>query len=290
MRAELAELWRYRELLFTVVLRELRIRYKNSYLGFFWSILNPLLTVLVMTLVFKYVMGQQIKNYSAYILAAYLPYMFFQLSLLDSSQSVLSQITLLKKIYFPREILPIGSVLANFVHFLLAMLVFFVYLLIVWLLNPGDNPFRATVFYLPFIVLIQLALTMGLALIISAMNTFYEDVKYLVSVGLYLLFFLSPIVYFSEQVYYAGGIEDKYRNIVYVLYHLNPIAMLMTAYRKVMLDPQEVVMQRAGEAQTYPYLPLDWTLLGITALICIGTLIFGYHIFNRKKWQFVERP
>jgi ABC-type polysaccharide/polyol phosphate export permease len=290
MRAELRELWRYRELLWTTVVRELRIRYKNSYLGFLWSILNPLATVLVMTLVFKYVMGQQVKNYSAYILAAYLPYMFFQLSLMDSAQSILSQLTLLKKIYFPREILPIGSVLANFVHFLLALSVFFAYLLIVWLLNPGDNPFRATIVFLPVLVTMQLALTMGLALIISAFNTFYEDVKYMVSVGLYLLFFLSPIVYFSEQVANAPGIPPEYRNIVYFLYHLNPVAMLMTAYRKTMLDPQDVVMTREGASQTFAVLPLDWTLLGICAIVCFGTLLLGYWLFNRKKWLFVERP
>ena len=290
MREELRELWKYRELLLTVVLRELRIRYKNSYLGFFWSILNPLATVMVMTIVFKYVMGQQVQNYSAYVLAAYLPYMFFQLALLDSAQSIISQIPLLKKIYFPREILPIGSVLANFVHFLLAMVVFFVYLLFVWILNPGENPFRATVFYLPIIVLIQLALTMGLALAISAMNTFYEDVKYMVSVGLYLLLFLSPIMYFSEQVYYANGIPEDQRGLVYTIYHLNPIAMLMTAYRKVMLDPQEVTVSRDGAVLDYPYLPLDWGMVGVSAAISIGMLIFGYWLFNRKKWQFVERP
>lgn len=290
MRAELAELWRYRELLWTVVLRELRIRYKNSYLGFFWSILNPLVTVLVMTLVFKYVLGQQVKNYSAYVLAAYLPYMFFQLSLLDSSQSILSQITLLKKIYFPREILPIGSVLANFVHFLLAMLVFFAYLLFVWILNPGESPFRWTIAYLPFLVIMQLALTMGLALIISAMNTFYEDVKYMVSVGLYLLFFLCPIVYFSEQVLHASGLPNQSRVTVYTLYHLNPIAMLLTAYRKTMLAPQSVISERGGVKVDLGVLPLDWKLLGIAAAVCFATLVFGYHVFNRKKWQFVERP
>lgn len=290
MREELRELWRYRELLLTVVLRELRIRYKNSYLGFFWSILNPLATVFVMTVVFKYVMGQQVQNYSAYVLAAYIPYMFFQLALMDSAHSVVSQTPLLKKIYFPREILPIGSVLANFVHFLLAMLVFFVYLLVVWWLNPGDNPFRSSVFYLPIIVVMQLCLTMGLALIISALNTFYEDVKYMVGVGLYLLLFLSPIMYFSEQVYYAGGIPEGSRNLVYWLYNLNPIALLMTAYRKVMLDPQEVTMSRDGAVHDYPYLPLDWAMVGVCAAICLATLIFGYWLFNRKKWQFVERP
>ncbi len=290
MRGELKELWRYRELLLTFVVRELRIRYKNSFLGFFWSILNPLVTVLVMTLVFKYVMGQQVPNYSAYVLAAYLPYMFFQLSLMDSSQSILSQISLLKKIYFPREILPIGSVLANFTHFMLAMSVFFAYLLFVWIMNPGESPFRATVIWLPLLMLMQLSLTLGLALIISALNTFYEDVKYIVSVGLYLLFFLSPIVYFVEQVYNAPGIPEEHRGTVYFIYNLNPIAMLMTAYRKVMLDPQPIVMTRDGQTHEAGVLPLDPVLMTICAITCFGTLIFGYYLFNKKKWQFVERP
>jgi ABC-type polysaccharide/polyol phosphate export permease len=288
MRGELTELWRYRELLWSFVIRELRIRYKNSVLGFFWSVLNPLVTVLVMTLVFEYVMGQRVPNYSAYILAAYLPYMFFQLAVLDSAQSVLSQISLLKKIYFPREILPIGSVLANFIHFLLAMSVFFAYLLVIWLLHPGDNPFRATVIYLPFIVLLQLALTLGAALFISALNTFYEDVKYLVSVMLYLLLFLCPIMYFSEQVRYASGIPAEYRGTIYFLYHLNPVAMLMTAYRKVMLDPQNVPLPgKNGLAES---LPLDWTLMAICAAVCVAVMFAGYAFFNKKKWQFVERP
>jgi len=112
----------------------------------------------------------------------------------------------------------------------------------------------------------------------------------MVSVGLYLLLFLSPIMYFSEQVYYATGIPEEQRGIVYTLYHLNPIAMLMTAYRKVMLDPQEVTVSRDGAVLDYPYLPLDWTMVGVSAAVAIGTLVFGYWLFNKKKWQFVERP
>lgn len=290
MVSELKELWRYRELLWTFVIRELRIRYKNSFLGFFWSILNPLLTVLVMTVVFKFVMGQGIPNYSAYILAAYLPYIFFQVSLLDASQSVLSQIQLLKKIYFPREILPIGCVLANFLHFLLAMVIFFVYLFVLWALNPGESPFQISAIFLPILILIQFCLTLGIALIISALNTFYEDIKYLLSVGLYLLFFLCPIIYFSEQVYNAQGIPNDLRGTVYFLYHLNPVAMLMTAYRKILLAPQPVVMTRDGQTFDAGVLPLDWAMLLLTAVISVGVLVFGYSYFNRKKWQFVERP
>src|SRR5437762_12320126 len=103
MLSELKELWRFRELLFSMVQRELKIRYKNSFLGFLWSLLNPLLTVLVMTLVFKNVMQNQTPNLGAYILAAYLPYMFFQLCLMDSAQTIISNIQPKKKIYFPRE-------------------------------------------------------------------------------------------------------------------------------------------------------------------------------------------
>lgn len=290
MKEDLKELWRYRELLWTFVIRELRIRYKNSVLGFFWSLLNPLAIVLVMTVVFKFVMGQKVPNYSAYILAAYLPFMFFQLSLMDSSQSILMHLDLLKKIYFPREILPIGAVLANFIHFSLAMGVFFIYLLIVWMLNPGDPPFRISAIFLPALMFIQLCLTLGLALFVSALNTFYEDVKYILSVGLYLLFFLCPIVYFSEQVLHASAVPEESRSLVYVLYHLNPIAMLMTAYRKILLDPQPIPSFGESEPRLLPNLPLDGTLLFICVLTSVGCLLFGYAFFNDKKWKFVERP
>jgi ABC-type polysaccharide/polyol phosphate export permease len=117
VRELVRELWDYRELLRTLVIRELRVRYKNSALGFFWSLLNPLATVLVMTIVFKYVMGMRIANYSAYILAAYLPWTFFQFALLDSSQTILVYMQVIRKIYFPRVLLPLAAVLSNFIHF-----------------------------------------------------------------------------------------------------------------------------------------------------------------------------
>lgn len=268
-----------------MVERELRIRYKNSALGFFWSLLNPLITVLVMTVVFKYVMNNDTPNFSAYILAAYLPYLFFQLTLLDASQSVLVALPVVKKVYFPREILPLASVFSNFIHFLLAILVFFAYLLVVYLLDPRISPFSWTILLLPALLLINFALAAGLSLIVSALNTFYEDVKYIVSVLLYLLFFLSPIMYFSETVLYSGGLGGR-NQLIYFLYHLNPVAMLCTAYRKVLVPPQPV---QVGE-NFYPALPLDWGLLGITAAMSLAALIGGYAMFNRMKWRFVERP
>src|SRR5687767_4581183 len=109
MLAELKELWKFRELLVSMVQRELKIRYKNSALGFFWSLINPLVTVLVMTFVFKFIMANDTPSFSSYILAAYLPFMFFQLAIMDSAQSVLGALPLVRKIYFPREVLPLAQ-------------------------------------------------------------------------------------------------------------------------------------------------------------------------------------
>src|SRR5450759_2475028 len=105
---ELRELFRYRYLLSQLVVRDVKVRYKNSFLGFFWSLVNPLLQVATMTVVIKYVMRFPIHNYSAYLLVGYLPWMFFQMALLDSSQVVLLHRDLLRKVYFPREVLPLS--------------------------------------------------------------------------------------------------------------------------------------------------------------------------------------
>ena len=197
MLDELKELWRYRELLVTMVQRELKIRYKNSALGFFWSLLNPLVTVLVLSFVLSNFMYDEKgpKNISAYVLAAYLPFMFFQLCLMDSAQSILGAMPLIKKIYFPREILPLASVISNFIHFFLAMGVFFLYLLVNYLVHPGSWPFQFGTIYLPLLLLISFCLSLGFSFFISALNTFYEDVKYLVGIALWLMFFLTPNMY-----------------------------------------------------------------------------------------------
>lgn len=280
MLAELKELWKFRELLFSSISRELKVRYKNSVLGFMWSLINPLLTVLVMTLVFKVFLGLSVRNYTAYILAAYLPYLFFQSALMDAAQSVNGSLGLIKKIYFPREIIPLSIIIANFVHFAMAIGVFFLFLLTVWIVYPDISPFQITTLYLPVLLLIQFFLTAGIGLLISALNVFYEDVKYIVGVILYLLFFLCPIMYFSEMVHH------KTSAVMYFIYNLNPVAALCTGYRKVLLAPQPV---QTGEG-TFTSLPLDWTFIAIAGAISIISLVIGYAVFNRLKWKFVERP
>lgn len=264
--------------------REIRIRYKNSFFGFFWSLLNPLITIAVMTVVFKYLLGNPMPSFSAYILAGYLPYMFFQLAIMDSAQSVIGALPVVRKTYFPREILPLAPILSNFLHFILALGVFFVFRLVVWAFNPGAFPLTMNLLWLPLLLVIQLALTLGVGLIVSALNTFYEDVKYIVGVLLYLLFFVCPIMYFSETVANSPVVREN--GWIYTAYHANPIAMLCTAYRKILVPPSRVWV----DGQFVDPLPMDWGMLGLTAGLSVVVLVGGYALFNRLKSRFVERP
>ncbi len=286
MREELRELWRYRELLIVMVRRDLKIRYKNSALGVFWSFLAPLAQVGVMTFVFGTILNRGVENFSAYILAAYLPFTFFQFSVLDSAQSVLSQLPLVRKIYFPREILPLASVIANFLHLLIGFGIFFAYLLSAYLRDPRHVPFQATTIYLPILLLISLMLSTGLGLIVSALNTFYEDVKFIANMVLYLMIFLCPIMYLAEEVA-ATGLNQRSGYLLYKLYNLNPMAALATAYRKVLLAPVPVPV--SGNRIQDP-LPLDWSYVGVAAVFSFCLMVYGYWLFNRLKWRFVERP
>ncbi len=285
MRSELKELWSYRELLYVMVQRDLRIRYKNSALGIVWSFLNPLLQVLVMSFVFSTFLRIDVPNYTAYMLAAYLPFMFFQFSVLDSAQSVLAQAPLIKKIYFPREILPLATVIANFIHLMIGFGIFFGLLLLVYIRDPRVFPFQATTIYLPILLVISFMLATGAALIVSALNTFYEDVKYIVQVLMYLLMYLSPVIYFAEMVANSKLNKDS-GFLLYKLYNLNPIAALCTGFRKALLAPVDVPV--AGGIAKADVMP--WNYIGLSAITATIFLIFGYWLFNKLKWKFVERP
>jgi len=274
MLRDFAELWRYRELVLNLVIRDIKVRYKNSVLGFFWSLLNPLLQVATITVVFKFIMNVKIPNYSAYLLSAFLPWTFFQMSLLDSSMSILMHGDLVKKTYFPREVLPVSIVISNFVHFILAMMLFFVYLLVL------GTPILVTWLLLPFVVIIQLLLTLGISFFISCLNVFYEDIKYMMTVLLTVVFYCTPIIFLVEQIYYSDRIPMAYQGFILKFFYLNPLSMLMIAYRKLLLPPFNAV----GITD----LGLRWGYLGIAAFTSLIIFLAGYAFFNSKKWQFAE--
>ncbi len=285
MLKELKELWSYRELLYVMVQRDLRIRYKNSALGIVWSFLNPLLQVLTMSFVFSTFLRIQVPNYTAYMLSAYLPFMFFQYCVLDSAQSILAQAPLIKKIYFPREILPLATVIANFIHLLIGFVIFFGLLLIAYIRDPRVVPFQFDTIYLPVLLLIIFMLSTGVAFIISAMNTFYEDVKYIVQVLMYLLMYMCPIIYFAEMVA-NSHLNQQHNFLLYKLYNLNPIAALCHGFRKILLAPVDVPVG----SEVAKAMPTPWNYIGVAAVTSFVLMVFGYWFFNRLKWKFVERP
>jgi len=280
MLTELAELFKYRDLLTQLVVRDLKVRYKNSVLGFFWSLANPLVQVATITVVVKYVMRVEIPNYSAYLLVAYLPWTFFQMSLMDASQSVLEHHDLLKKVYFPREVLPLSMVIANLIHFLLALVVFFVYLLIL------GTPIVMTWWLLPVLVAIEFLLVSGIAFIISCLNVFYEDIKYIVSVLLNVFFYLTPVIYMSEMVY--TRLPEAHRNLFFTIYQLVPLNSIVMAFRKSLL-PAYVVPE--GKKMPFPFtdMPLNYEFLAVAAVVSLGIAVFGYAFFNSRKWSFAEQ-
>jgi lipopolysaccharide transport system permease protein len=288
MTEELRELWRFRELFFSMIQRELRIRYKNSVLGILWSFVNPLITTLVMWLVFGQLLANGIDSFFAYVLAALLPFTFFQSAILDSSQSILASLPVVKKIYLPRELLPLSIILSNFIHLLTGFAVFFLALLIIYATTGfGVNPFQATTWMLPILLLISLFFATGVGLLVCALNTFYEDVKYVANVVMYLLTFLCPIVYFHEQVADASLRANPW---LYRLYMMNPQAVLSICYRKALLAPVHVKVLRGDVPVELDASPFPWPWLAYTAVVSVLTLWYGYRTFNRMKWRFVERP
>lgn len=291
LREELRELGRYRELIGILVRREIRLRYKNSVLGFVWSLVPLVLQVIVLSVVVKFIFGVGPRNLAAYVLCAYLPWNFLQNGLLDSASSLLAQFGLLKKVYFPREIFPIAAVLGNGVHLLLALGVFFVYrygvttVLYGW---PGPPP--REILWLPVILVVNLLLVLGLSFFLAAWNVFHEDVKFIAQTVLNLAFFAMPVAWFTEQIFYSPRIARIHPHLGHALtivYNANPISWLISAYRQILLGPTDISQNPAHPIMTAPF---DYRYFALAILTSTLIALAGYHYFNARKWQFVERP
>jgi lipopolysaccharide transport system permease protein len=284
VRTDLAELWRFRGLLWQLVRRDLKVRYKNSRLGFLWSIAPPLMQVAVITFAFTRATDfARIPNYSAYVLVAMIPWTYFSTAILDSSQSILMMMGVIRKVYLPREVIPLSAAISNFIHFLMSWGVFFLY----WY-GFRRAPILSTTIWFPYLILCQFMLVTGISLFVSALNVFYEDVKYMISIGMNLLLFVLPIMYLVETVAYKSSIGKgklSHQPWAIELYMLNPLTALINGFRKSLLEAVPPSSIAGGE-----YLPLDVPSLIITGFIAFGVLLGGYAYFNARKWQFVERP
>ncbi|MBU1627100.1 ABC transporter permease [bacterium] len=220
MLHSLKELIKARELLLNLALKELKVRYKSAVLGFLWAILHPLLLMGIFALIFGVFMKLKIPKYPAYLLTGLIPWFFFSSSLSIATNSIVDNYNLVKKVYFPRKVLPLSIIISNFINFLLSLLVLFIFLYLFFGISMTNR-----LFYLPLIVLLQLVFISGFCFITASLNVYYRDVKYIMEILLTLWFYATPIFYTLDMV----------PRWLIPLFYLNPMSSLITLYRQILV-------------------------------------------------------
>jgi lipopolysaccharide transport system permease protein len=270
MLHNLAQLLRYRGLIQSLVARELKARYRGSVLGFFWSFINPLLLLLVYSFVFTYVMDAskdpRVTPYALFMFCGILPWTWFSSSLAEASGVLITGGNLIKKVLFPAEILPIVTVLANMVHFFFGLSILAGFLL--WYQRPLNISELAL---FPIAVLVQLILTLGFALLVSALTVHFRDIRDILSNLLTFWFFATPIIY--PYFIFVDPKNPAYEPWQSKLLKLNPFTHLAITYQEILFFEGPV-----GHL----------TLLLVLGVLSVGFFFFGYFVFDRLRDTFAE--
>lgn len=251
------EIYDYRQMIYSLVKKELRGRYKGSALGFLWTFINPLLQLLVYTFVFSVVMPNNIDKFYLYLFVGLIPWLFFSGSLTGGAASIITQKDMVKKIYFPREVMPIAYVTSNFVNMLLCFLVIFAVLICS---GVGINP--VTLLYLPIIFAVEYVMCLGGAMLTSALTVYFRDLEYILGIITMAWMYMTPVVYSIEMV------PERLRPLM----NLNPMTPVIVAYRDILYGKQ---------------VPQISTLTSGFVLGVI-VLVVGYVVFQKLQRGFAE--
>lgn len=250
------KIYNYRELLKTNVKKEIRGRYKNSILGVMWSFLNPLLQLAVYAVIFGALLSGGDPTYHIYICVALIPWTYFTTTITQAAFTVIGNADIIKKVYFPREILPISVVTSGAVNFVISTII-----ILAFLFAAGLGVTKYILLY-PVILLIQYLLLIGIAFIVSSITVYFRDLEHIIGVVLMAAFYGTPIVYKLEQL--PANLQ--------VLMKLNPMTHLINAYRDIFY---------------YQQMP-NITALGVLFAIALGLTIIGYFIFKKLQKGFAE--
>jgi ABC-2 type transport system permease protein len=257
MIERIREIYAYRAMIASLVKRDLKGRYKGSALGFLWTFLNPLLQLAVYTMVFSVIMRSGIKDYYLFLFVALIPWIFFSTSLTGGASCIMMQQDMVKKIYFPREVLPVAYVTSQFVNMLFSFLaVFLVLLLVQYTFYP------AALLCLPVIMFVEYILALGFTMIMSALTVYIRDLEYILSILAMAWQFLTPVMYSMEQV--PGEVRW--------IFSMNPMTYVITAYRDILY---------------YGKMPEMDTLLS-AVILGVTMLATGWAVFYRLQKHFVE--
>lgn len=252
----LKELYAYREMIFSLVRKDLRTRYKGSVLGFLWTFVNPLLQLVVYSVVFAYIMRVQLPNYYMFMFVGLLPWIFFCTCIQGGSRAIMNSSDLIKKIYFPRLVLPIATVSAAFMNMLFSMIVMFAAL---FFSGIGVSEY---IIYLPLLLLLLFALGLGIAFVVSACNVYLRDLEHILGIITMSMFYVTPIIYPVDMV------PEKFLP----WFKLNPMVPMVIAFHDIIY---------------YQRLPQIDTLLTVT-FYAVVFIVSGYFIFQKLQRNFAE--
>ena len=250
-------LYKYRELLKTNVQKEIRGKYKNSFLGVLWSFLNPLLQIAVYALVFPLILRNTQENYVIFLCCGLIPWTFFATTISRSAFTMVENGNIIKKVYFPREILPISVVTIEPVNFLISTII-----IIGFVIFGGLGISKYIIFY-PIVLIAQYLLLIAISLIVSSISIYIRDLQHLIGVALQLLFYAAPIVYAPESI------PEQFKWILYC----NPMTYIINGYRSIFYNQTMIELK--------PLL----ILIGCSIIGCI----VGYMIFNKLQKGFAEQ-
>lgn len=275
--AALVGLWGYREMIRNLVGRDLKARYKSSLLGYLWSLLNPLMTMVIFWVVFSVLLRNNIPQFPVFLIVGLLPWQYAVASVSGGMRAVLDNANLVKKVYFPRAILPITTVISNLVNYLLALPVMFVVMWGVQWVATGRIVVSWTFAYLPLIILIQTIFLIGVSLLLSTVAVFFRDTTHIVDIFLQLWIFITP-VFFSLDIVTGGNLLAAK-----AVRWINPMASLVDFYR-------DILYGRGIPGELVPRPPSLPALDGVfrTLLTALVLLAIGAYVFARNSHRFGE--
>lgn len=281
---KLRDLWHARELLRQLTAKELKVRYKHSALGFLWSLITPILMTAVFTAVFQFLIRINVENFAAFFIAGYLVWSFFQNSVQGSVEAITGNGALIRKVYFPREVLPLSNVLAQAVHFLLALLA----------ISPILFYFRGweVLYYLPAVaggVVVLAIFAAGLAMLFAALNVNFRDLQELVVVIFLVWFYATPIIYPYQMAVDAAGASAVGRFFLQII-KANPMTWFVDLFRQPLYG---IVVQLGDASEEIPPESLapmwpDPMLVVGTSVVAMLSFGFGYLIFHRNAVTFAK--
>ena len=250
------EIGYYKDLIVVLTKKEIKVRYKNSYFGYFWSLMNPFAFALIFYFVFSIIMRVQMENYALFLVAGLFPWQWISNSLNASTTLFLKDASIIKKINFPRNILPLANTLQDMFHFLCAIPVIMIFMLI-----HGQLPQLSWLYGVPLMLLIQLTTVYGLSMLLSSLNLFFRDLEQITSIILMFLFYPTPILYPVSMI------PDQYRHLI----DFNLFTPIIINWRSLMLEGS-----------------FDGHYLFLSVVYAIGSLLIGFWCYRKLRYRIAE--